>query len=247
MSDLDLVERYVGVWNEANADARRERIRALWAPDGITSYRLLVARGYEAIEARVTGSWDKWLRDGNYIFRSKNYDRHHDAIKFDWVMSRVSGGAVEAAGRSFLVLNSGGRILADYQFNPSVDEVNERVERYVAVFNEPNAAARRRGVAELWTQDGAFISEPSVRNGHDAITAWASDIHGANLAQGFVLAPAGRSQAHHDVMSFEWQRLTKDGGRAVATGCDLLMLDAHGRIRCDYRYDEPVVDRRARS
>src|SRR5580693_8085708 len=68
----EIVARYVAVWNEADAEERRRRIRAIWVPDGTTCYRLLDAQGYEAIEARVTGSWDKWLSEGKYIFRPQN-------------------------------------------------------------------------------------------------------------------------------------------------------------------------------
>ena len=63
--DLDtIIENYIAVWNEADPQRRRERIRSVWAEHGVTCYRLLDARGYEAIESRVVGSWDKWLRDG---------------------------------------------------------------------------------------------------------------------------------------------------------------------------------------
>ena len=68
MNVMDLVDRYVAVWNEPNADERRKRIRSLWAPDGTTCYRLLDAHGYEAIEARVTSSWDKFPDKRIYFF-----------------------------------------------------------------------------------------------------------------------------------------------------------------------------------
>src|SRR5215472_8535451 len=97
MNVMDRVDRYVAVWNEPSADERRKRIRSLWARNGTTCYRLLDARGYEAIEARVTGSWDKWLRKGKYTFRPKNVVCHHGVIKFDWVMVTVPDGDVEAS------------------------------------------------------------------------------------------------------------------------------------------------------
>jgi hypothetical protein len=65
-----LIDAYVAVWNEADAETRRRRIAAVWAPDGTTCYRLLDARGHEQIEARVAGSWDRWVRDGKFIFRA---------------------------------------------------------------------------------------------------------------------------------------------------------------------------------
>lgn len=55
----DVVANYMAVWNENDPQERRRRIRAVWAPNGVTLNRSLDARGYEAIEARVIGSWEK--------------------------------------------------------------------------------------------------------------------------------------------------------------------------------------------
>ena len=99
---MDVVDRYVAVWNEPAADQRRKRICSLWVPDGMTCYRLLEARGYDAIEGRVTSSWDKWLRDGRYIFRSRDTVCHHDVVKVNWEMVTTAGGEIEAVGLSFL-------------------------------------------------------------------------------------------------------------------------------------------------
>jgi len=181
MDAKELVERYVAVWNEADPAARRDRIRSLWAPDGTTCHRLLEARGHAAIEARVTGSWEKWLREGNYIFRPNKVARHHNAVKFDWVMVTVPGGDVAAPGLSFLLLDPQGCIQADYQFNPTANEAELLVDRYLAAWNEPDTEARRRRIAELWAPDGAFRGARSQRHGHAALEA---EIKRAHDAQG---------------------------------------------------------------
>ena len=235
----DLVGRYVAVWNEGDADERRKRIRALWATDGATCHRLLDARGYDAIEARVTGAWDKFVREGKYIFRPKHAACHHDVVKFDWQMVTVPDGNVEAEGLSFLMLDREGRIRSDYQFNPTADEAGELVDRYVAVFNESDTEARRRRIAELFAPDGRFVSETIVRNGHRAIEAEAIEAHHAYVAKGFVFAPANRSHGHHNVTRFKWQTRDPVSGEVAAAGSDLLILDDSGRIRLDYQYVEP--------
>ena len=62
----NLIDRYTAVWNEPNADARRAAVAALWAPDGATLHRLIEARGYSALEARVAGAYEKvQLGDGS--------------------------------------------------------------------------------------------------------------------------------------------------------------------------------------
>jgi hypothetical protein len=240
MNVMDLVDRYVAVWNEPNADERRKRIRSLWAPDGTTCYRLLDARGYEAIEARVTGSWDKWLREGKYTFRPKKAVCHHGVIKFDWVMVTVPGGDVEASGLSFLVLNPDGRIKHDYQFNPSVNDAGEAVERYLAVVNEASAERRRRLVAELWAVGGVYVTEALASTGHGEIAAAIAEAQAAYGSRGLAVLPANRSQAHHQVAWFQWHLKAQNNDQVVAATSYLLIIDEMGRIRFAYQFDEPA-------
>src|SRR5690349_12582911 len=47
METMDIVNRYVSVWNEPDAGERRRRIRSLWAADGTTCHRPLEAHGWE--------------------------------------------------------------------------------------------------------------------------------------------------------------------------------------------------------
>lgn len=40
--------------------------------------------------------------------------------------------------------------------NDAATKIEGVADRYIAVWNEPDADARRRAVANLWTEDGAF-------------------------------------------------------------------------------------------
>jgi hypothetical protein len=111
-----LVERYVAVWNEPDAALRRRRIADLWTPEGANLTKTLEARGYEALEARVRASHEKWVRDGGCFFRPRDVQGHHGAVRFKWEMVSVSGGEVISVGYDFLVLADDGRIRTDYQF-----------------------------------------------------------------------------------------------------------------------------------
>lgn len=237
---MDLADAYLALWNEADAAERRRRIAALWAPDGTTSNRLIEARGYEAIEARVIGSWDKWLREGKYVFRPKHTVRHRDVVKFDWAMTTAPGGEVEARGLSFLVLNPAGRIAHDYQFNPTLNDADGLAQRYVAVWNEPDAEARRRAIAELWAADGSHLSEASVRQRHGAIEAEAREAFEANAAKGLEFSSTESSQAHHNVARIAWRLQARASGEPAAAGSSLLVLDERGQIRFDYAFNEPI-------
>lgn len=128
-----LADRYVAVWNEANADVRRGAIRELWTEDGAqipqppqeirnAAAELgldanLVARGHVALEARVTRAHDDFVAPGEFIFRRRaNVIRLHDVVKFNWEMVRKGTGDVAGVGLEFLVLGADGRIRIDYQF-----------------------------------------------------------------------------------------------------------------------------------
>ena len=113
----ELIDCYVAVWNEPDADRRRKGIEQLWAEDGAHFTPSLEARGYQALEARVAGAHEKWVRAGSFVFRSSGTaEAHHNGVRFNWEMVPAAGGAAAAVGFDFLVLGDDGRIRLDYQF-----------------------------------------------------------------------------------------------------------------------------------
>ena len=238
MDVAELVANYVAAWNEPDPNMRRRRIRSVWASDGTTCHRLLDARGYEAIEARITGSWDKWLREGNRTFRARSAVWHHQAVKLDFVMVKVVGGDVDANGLSFLLLNPDNRIKHDYQFNPGASDPNDLVERYVAMWNQPDPIIRRAQIAQLWSQKGMLIRETSVSVGHAAIAVAAAKMFDTNVGNGLVASSANNTHAHHGLVRFRWKLASSENGLASAAWSNLLVLDEEGRIRFDYQFDE---------
>lgn len=233
-----IVDDYVAVWNETDPKARRRRIEAVWVPDGTSCYRLLDAHGYDAIEGRVAGSWDKWLRDGKYVFRPKATVCQHGVVKSAWEMVTIPGGAVEANGLSFLVLEPDGRIRHDFQFNPSLNDGGALADRHYAAVSGPDRAQRRRLINELWAPDGTYVTGTSVHRGHAEIDAALAALQTDWAARGLVLAPADRSHAHHQVAWIRSPLRANDSDRAVAIVSHLLMLGEDARIGCDYQFEE---------
>jgi hypothetical protein len=234
----DVVTRYMAVWNESDAEARREKIRAVWSAEGGTCNRTTDARGYGEIEARVIGSWSKWIREGKYVFRPMNVAAHHDVVKFDWKMTAVESGAVEGVGVSFLILGPGGKLVADYQFNPTVNEAPDLAERYVAMWRELDASRRRALIINLYAPEAAFYSDYTTAKGRIAIEAEAAAAQDAYLSKGCVFAPAGFSHRHHDVAMIHW-RMSRADSAEVTLCSDLLVFDEHGRINTDYQFEAP--------
>jgi len=238
---MNIVYRYVAVWNEPAADERRRRIRALWAADGTSCYRLAEARGYEAIEARVSDSWNKWLREGNYIFRPQpDVVCHHNVLKVNWEMVTVPDYELKSAGLSYLVLSPNGCLQHDYQFNPAANDAGELVESYATLQNASSADIRRGRTAELWSAEGEYFKETSVSYGRNAIEAETARAHDVHQSKGLVFSPAHRSHRHHNLVTFKWHLRAKDTGEVVTSGSELLVLDDWGRIRRDYQYADPI-------
>ena len=129
----ELADRYVAVWIEPDTQQRRKAVCELWAEDGVqileppqevreTAATLgmtptLKARGHDALQVRVTRSYEQFMAAGEFIFRARdNAAGLDDVVKFNWEMVRTSDGEVVAVGLEILVLDDDGRIRVDYQF-----------------------------------------------------------------------------------------------------------------------------------
>ena len=133
ISDLDnIVDRYVAVWNEPDADRRRRAVAELWTEDAVHFLQppnevreaaaaldvtaVFQARGHRELEARVGRAYEQFVAPGEHSFRSQGTDtRLGDVVKFRWEMVSTSG-AVASVGLEFLVIDADGRIRLDYQF-----------------------------------------------------------------------------------------------------------------------------------
>jgi hypothetical protein len=128
----ELVERYFGLWNEPSSDIRSRRIRELWSEEGEhilqppldeAASRLgfalptLEARGYSALEVRVTRAYEDFVAPGQYVFRARaNAERLRNYAKFNWEMMSTTDGQVAAVGLDVLVLDDQDHIQLDCQF-----------------------------------------------------------------------------------------------------------------------------------
>jgi hypothetical protein len=118
MTDIQtFVRDYIAVWNEPDAERRRQLIRTLWREDAHHVARTLEAVGHAGIETRVADAYQKWVHEQGNVFRLRDgVDGHHDTIKLRWEMLPAAGGEVISIGLDFLVLGGDGRISNGYQF-----------------------------------------------------------------------------------------------------------------------------------
>jgi hypothetical protein len=136
--------------------------------------------------------------------------------------------------------------------NPDVRAV---ADGYVAQWNEPDPAARRKRVRELWADDAlhVLVNPPeAVRDAaaNLAVPAPSLEIRGFDALESrvgrayemFVAAGEHHFELDGDpvvltprVIGLRWSMVTS-AGEAVGTGLDVLALDDDGRIRTDHQY-----------
>src|ERR671921_2326959 len=127
-------------------------------------------------------------------------------------------------------------------------------EKYVALWNEPDADRRRRMISELWTEDGRHILQPpqEIRaiaaqpgiamtaileaRGYEEIEARAASAY-EHWVGSEGLSFRGRDDADRlgDVVKFHWEAVAK-GGEVVAVVLVILVCASSGRIERDYTF-----------
>jgi hypothetical protein len=119
----------------------------------------------------------------------------------------------------------------------AMNKAQELADRYVAVWNEVDAARRRQSIADLWTPEGEhYVGAREVR-GYDALEARIAGSHEKNVRDGGNRFRAAQdARALHDVVTFHWEMLHADGEEVAAAGLEFLIVDEKGRIRIDYQF-----------
>ncbi|MGW2155728.1 nuclear transport factor 2 family protein [Nonomuraea sp. NPDC001699] len=116
-------------------------------------------------------------------------------------------------------------------------DIDQFVNRYVAVWNETDPVARRNAIAELWDADGTQVTESARYHGHDALEARITQAHNDLVRDaGFVFRPAGDATGHHDTVTFTTHMVPAAGGNIVWAGRIFLTLGGKGLIRHEYQF-----------
>jgi hypothetical protein len=129
-------------------------------------------------------------------------------------------------------------------------------DRYVALWNEPDADRRRSAIAELWTANGAHILQPQQEmreiaarpgigltatleaRGHSALEARATTAYEEFISAGeFRFQRRDDVERLADVVKFTWEMVSRDGNVA-GTGLEFLIVAPDGRIERDYQFIE---------
>jgi len=117
MSNInEIVERWVQVWHEADAVARRKTISELWADDATEVTTEKEFHGQDALFNRVTSAYEEFVGTGQYVFVSAgDVAAHHDMVVFTCQMLAAGGDEVRWRARIVLLLNEAGQIQREDQ------------------------------------------------------------------------------------------------------------------------------------
>ena len=119
-ADLDataVVARYLAVWNEPDAEARRAAIPALWVPGATEFVHEVQIRGYAELEGRIGHAHEAFVANGKYtVAGAGDVTQHGDIVTFTAQLVTPAG-EVDWASRVFLLLDADGRIREDYQLS----------------------------------------------------------------------------------------------------------------------------------
>lgn len=110
-------------------------------------------------------------------------------------------------------------------------------ERYIAVWNETDPAARRTAIDELYAEDARYVDPLAEAQGRDAIDQTIAAVQGQ--FPGFRFKLAGPVDAHHDQARFQWE-LGPEGAEAPIVGFDVAVGDGDGRLRTVYGFLDKV-------
>jgi hypothetical protein len=132
----------------------------------------------------------------------------------------------------------------------------ELADRYVALWNETDAARRRAAIAALWCPDGAHLLQPprELRAaaaapglgltarleacGHAELEARATSAYEQFVAPGeFSFRRRDNAERLGDVVKFNWEMISRSG-EVAGVGLEFLVLAPNGRIRIDYQFIE---------
>ena len=110
-----------------------------------------------------------------------------------------------------------------------MNDYTELANRYLAVWNEPDAEKRRAAIAELWTEDGGYTDPLVAVKGHDGIEAVVSGAR--EQFPGFAFSLLGVVDGHHDVARFQWGLASEGAAEPVVIGFDVAVVAEDGRLR----------------
>jgi hypothetical protein len=108
------------------------------------------------------------------------------------------------------------------------------IDRYLTLWNETDAEARAKGIAEVFTPDATYTDPLADVAGHAGIDALLAGAQGQFAGFTFKLLTAVDS--NHHITRFSWELVPATGGESIVIGSDVAVLAEDGKIRAVYGF-----------
>jgi hypothetical protein len=134
--------------------------------------------------------------------------------------------------------------------------VEDLVEQYVALWNDPDPARRRETIRELWAARGEQLLQPPhamqeaahaigfnldalAARGYAELETRVSRAYAEFVAPGqYVFRRRDTPTRVANVVKFRWEMVQQADGQVAAVGLEFLVLDPEDRIISDYQFIE---------
>ena len=108
MSDTtQIVDSYIAMWNEGDAQQRRELVAQTVTEDASYLDPVMAGAGIDGISEMIGGAQQQF--PGHRFKLASVPDVHHDRVRFTWSLA-ADGGAPVATGIDFVTLADDGRM-----------------------------------------------------------------------------------------------------------------------------------------
>jgi len=108
MSDTtQIVDSYISMWNETDADQRRELVARTVTEDANYLDPVMAGDGIDGIAAMIGGAQQQF--PGHRFTLVSGPDAHHDRLRFSWALA-ANGNTPVAVGVDFVTLADDGRM-----------------------------------------------------------------------------------------------------------------------------------------
>ena len=110
MTDANkLVGRYIAMWNETDAERRRELVAETVTEDASYLDPVMAGDGIDGISTMISAAQQQF--PGHRFALHSGPDAHHDRVRFSWSLA-VDGGEPAAVGVDFATIADDGRMSA---------------------------------------------------------------------------------------------------------------------------------------
>ncbi len=109
-----------------------------------------------------------------------------------------------------------------------MSQSTDLIDRYFAVWNEPDATRRQDLIARTWTESARYVDPLMQSEGHAGIDGMVRQVQ--EQFTGYQFRRTGAVDMHHDCLRFSWELAPADGP-AVGAGTDFAIVAGDGRLQ----------------